>query len=165
MDKRIKVSTSVRLASWEKVRHPGSHGTRLEPLAKILSLNNLWISVTINLASAQLEGSHSSKEDISKELVISSSLPLGQEAASSKRRIDLARIPQLSPTSRLRSRGRGIIFKQLSRENTQSRWERVSGSVPTRLSQEANSKGRRCTICINRSNLLENRKWNTNKCQ
>lgn len=46
--------------------------------------------------SAQWKGSHSSKEDISKELVINSSLPVGQEAVSSKHKIGQARFPQLS---------------------------------------------------------------------
>lgn len=41
MNEEIKVSGSVKLASCEKVRHPGIHGTRLELLDKILSLNNL----------------------------------------------------------------------------------------------------------------------------
>lgn len=53
--------------------------------------------------SAQLEGSHSSTEGISKELVINSSLPLGQDATSSKHKMGHARIPQFSPTSRLMS--------------------------------------------------------------
>lgn len=49
--------------------------------------------------SAPLEGSHSPKEDISKELAINSSLPSGQEAASSKYKIGYASISQLSPAS------------------------------------------------------------------
>lgn len=118
--KGIKVSAAVKLASCEKVRHPGSHGTRLKPLAKVVSPNNLWISVVINLASAQLEGSHSSKEDISKELVINSSLPLGQEAASSKHRMGHAGILQFSRVTRLRSRGRAATSKVMGRETVRS---------------------------------------------
>lgn len=36
--------------------------TRLRPLAKILSLNNLCISVSINLVSAQSEGATAQKK-------------------------------------------------------------------------------------------------------
>lgn len=48
--------------------------------------------------SAQWKGSHSSKEDISKELVINSSLPVGQEAVSGKHKIGQARIPPALPS-------------------------------------------------------------------
>lgn len=156
MDKGIKVSASVKLASCEKVGHLGSYGTRPEPLAKILSLNNLWISVTINVMSAQWKGSHSSKEDISKELVINSSLPVGQEAVSSKHKIGQARIPQLSPASRVRSWGWRVTSRGRCREMIQSRYLRHSHSFCARLSQEASSKGRQRVICVNRSDLWEN---------
>lgn len=45
--------------------------------------------------SALLEGSHSPKEDISKELANNSSLPSGQEAASSKYKIGQVSISAL----------------------------------------------------------------------
>lgn len=95
MDEEIKVSAS----DWHLVKRLGIQRVKLEPLATILSPNKPQISVTIRFMSAQLEGCHSPKEDISKELAVNSCLPSGQEAASSKYKIGHVRISQLSPAS------------------------------------------------------------------